>query len=358
MSYLPLFSVDNFLSFLLLICVYYWIQFTRDDENMLTKQILRKCSIYCDAFIFMVLSKDTKSLGPKKNPDPDTIFKGKDKLPKKTLIFIRHGESDWNDVFNKGINLGMITRLGKALYQEFQYFTTQHSIFIDSPLNMEGFLQAADLAKYVQSLDSAAGQSEDVVDLLDTLRGHSSRSSVIVSSQLRRAVATTTVALWPRVHKTHEKIHILSSLQEISRNVDTYAVSPPKAIADLPFDRLRPFCSPEEPFQHEIVYETTENFGNKTRSFYGLKRLKAFNEWIFARKEDVIIVGGHSLWFRYFFQTFLPHSIDHPSKKQKITNSGVIAFDLYYYFNEQDGEKYYRVEPTSMKTVYGGYTSK
>jgi len=220
-------------------------------------------------------------------------------------------------------------------------------------------LQAVELSKYIQSLDSTSGQPEEIVELLNTIRGiHADKSSIIVSSSLRRAIATTTVALWPRIHKTKEKIHILSSLQEISRNVDTYSVSPPKSVADLPFQRIHPYCSPDEAFVPENVYETTENYGNKSTSFYGIKRLKAFNEWIFARKEEVIIVGGHSLWFRSFFQTYLPHTHDHQSKKQKITNSGVIAFELHSYLNEEDGEKYYRIEPSSMKNVFGGFTTK
>lgn len=305
----------------------------------------------------MIFSKETKGLGPKKNPDPDNI-KGKE-TQKKMVIFIRHGESDWNDIFNKGLNPSMITRLIKGMIQEFKLFTTQNSVFIDSPLNHDGILQAVELSKYIQSLDSASGQPEQVVEILNTLRGlHADKTSVIVSSCLRRAIATTTVALWPRVSKTNEKIHILSSLQEISRNVDTYAISPPKTVADLPFDRIHPYCNPNEPFNPENVYDASENFGTKTFSFNGIKRLKAFNEWIFARKEDVIIVGGHSLWFRTFFQTYLPHTHNHESKKHKITNSGVVAFELHAYYNEGDGEKYYRIDPKSIVNVYGGFTNK
>lgn len=352
-----LFDSNNILLFVLCFLLYIWVIWTKEDENVFVKHIFRKIHIYIDSIIFMILSKESKGLGPKKNPDPELI-KGKE-TQKKTVIFIRHGESDWNDVFNKGINPGMISRMGKALYQEFRYFPSQNSVFIDSPLNHEGILQAVDLSKYIQSLDSASGQPEEVVEILNTLRGlHADKSSIIVASSLRRAIATTTVALWPRVSKTKEKIHILSSLQEISRNVDTYSISPPKSVADLPFDRIHPYCSPDEPFLPEEVYDTTENFGNKSLNFYGLKRMKAFNDWIFARKEDAIIVGGHSLWFRTFFQTYLPHSNTHESKKHKITNSGVVAFELHAYTNEEDGEKYYRIDPKSIVNVYGGFTTK
>jgi hypothetical protein len=67
-------------------------------------------------------------------------------------------------------------------------------------------------------------------------------SSVIVTSTLRRAVSTTVLCLWPRIEKNNEKVHLLSSLQEISRNVDTRALSNANAIANLPFERVIPHC--------------------------------------------------------------------------------------------------------------------
>ena len=86
--------------------------------------------------------------------------------------------------------------------------------------------------------------------------------------------------------------------------------------------------------------------------------MKAFNEWAFARGEDAIIVGGHSLWFRSYFQTYLPHKLDHEAKKHKITNSGIVSFDVYTHVNESDGEHYYRIDPDSIRNVYGGFTTK
>lgn len=340
---------------LLVITIYLWIVNSKEDENLFLKRVLNKIQIYLDSILFMVLSKDNKGVGVKKNPDPDLI-KDKETMTK-TIIFIRHGESDWNDVFNKGINPGMISRMFKAWMNEMKLFHTNNSVFIDSPLNHDGILQAVELSKYVQSPDAATGQPEAVVQMLDILKGKSEKSSIVVSSSLRRAIATTTVGLWPRIQETNEKIHILSSLQEISRNIDTYSISAPKTVADLPFDRIHPYCNPDTPFNPDAVYNTEENFGQKKRSFYGIKRFKAFNEWIFARKEDAIIVGGHSLWFKYFFQTYLPHHFHHDAKNKKIANSGVVAFTLHAY-TADDGEKHYRIEPTSLVSVYGGFTSK
>lgn len=349
--------VDYITSVALVGLTYLWVQNTRDDELILVKLILRKLSIYLDAVIFMILSKDNKGVGPANNPDPDLA---KDKPSKtKTIIFLRHGESDWNNVFNKGINPGMITRAFSAMRREATLFPSLGSVFIDSPLNEEGIQQAVELSHFLQKNESAAGQPEAVARLLKIIRGDSDEKSVIVSSTLRRAVATTTLGLWPRINKTQERISLLSMLQEISRNVDTYQLSPMKSIADLPFERILPHCGGKDGvFSIDAVYDTTENFGTKTRSFYGIKRLEAFADWVFKQPDDVttIIVGGHSLWFKYFFQTYLPHSTKHDAKTKKISNSGMVAFTLHAH--EDKIKKQYRIDPATIATIYGGFTSK
>lgn len=350
------FSFDNFLLLIFLTVIYYWIQSSKEDENIFVKHCLRKVELFLGGIAFMVMSKDSKGVGPKKNPDPDRMIKQNLKVERsKTFIFIRHGESDWNDVFNKGINIGMLKRLFNAFRQEFQNFPSLHSTFIDSPLNLEGIEQAAELRKFLLSEQSLNGQPEQVVKYIRTLRGEEGKS-VMVSSSLRRAIATTTVGLWPRLEKG-EKLHILSSLQEMSRNIDTYALSPAGSVADLPFSRIANHCGGDDVDFHS-VYDNAANFGNKTYEFYGIKRLRAFSEWAFSRNEEVIIAGGHSLWFKYFFQTYLPHHTNHDAKNKKITNSGVVAFKIDEFVDPTDGLTSYRIDPASIVTVYGGFTTK
>lgn len=165
------------------------------------------------------------------------------------------------------------------------------------------------MRKYLSTSDEKLGKAESVVKTVTQILSgkEQSISSIIVTSTLRRAIATTTLSLWDRVMQTGEKIFILSSLQEMSRNVDTYALAAPNNCPDLPFVRVAPHC---ENFTVE-VFNCSENFGNKSRSFYGIKRLKAFNDWIFNRSEEVIIVGGHSLWFKNYFATYLPSNFNH-----------------------------------------------
>lgn len=306
---------------------------------------------------FMALCKENKGIGPKSNPDP--ILWLKNKSTTKTIIFLRHGESDWNDIFNKGINPTMVVRLMKGLYRELSLSITNDSVFIDSFLNDDGFEQALELSRFIESNKSAIPENPQSEKFLTYLRNDSeSPQSVIVSSNLRRCIATTTASLHKRLERTKEKIIVLSSLQEISRNIDTKALASAKALPDL--HRIAGHIGKPEDFRPDQMYDVTENNGNKTLYFNGIKRLKAFNDWAFKREESVIIVGGHSLWFKSYFQTYLPHASTHDSKNLKIVNSGLVGFTLHRHVDDSAAAALlgYRVEESSIVNVYGGYTKK
>ncbi|KAJ1441824.1 hypothetical protein B484DRAFT_390449, partial [Ochromonadaceae sp. CCMP2298] len=177
---------------LLAVLLYLWVVFTKANENVFLKQLLNKFRIFFNAVAFMVMCKDNKGVGPKYNPDPE-LLKDKTTFSKK-IVFIRHGESDWNNVFNKGINVGFLVRLATALYNEMLMFTSVNSSFIDSPLNAEGHEQAIELARFLTS---------------------------------EAATIKTADPNYSTILKSAEKIHVLSSLQEMSRNIDTYALSAP-----------------------------------------------------------------------------------------------------------------------------------
>jgi hypothetical protein len=63
------------------------------------------------------------------------------------------------------------------------------------------------------------------------------------------------------------------------------------------------------------------------------------------------------LWFKSFFQTFLPNAIEHPAKSKKIANSGVVTFTLQQAI-DQDNMFIYAIDPQSIEVVYGGFESK
>ena len=75
------------------------------------------------------------------------------------------------------------------------------SVFVDSPLNGLGISQAAELQAWVESkVGSKPGSPEAV------LYGNGGKGdSVVVSSNLRRALATGTIGLWHRLKRTQEK---------------------------------------------------------------------------------------------------------------------------------------------------------
>ena len=225
-------------------------------------------------------------------------------------------------------------------------------MFLDSPLNEEGTEQARELRKFIET---EKGDNENLKEILSIMNGSSHESSVIVSSNLRRAIATTSLALWPRIERTKEKILILSCCQEISPNIDTISMAPAHKLPDL--NRVIGDLE-KDGFQVDanLSFDVEENNGNKTTSFTGIKRLNQFSSWVFSRPESTIIVGGHSLWFKCFFKTFCPHSLDLPCKNKKIVNSGAVAFDLHKAkCNDEFGNPRYRVDPDSIVTVYGGY---
>lgn len=101
-----------------------------------TKYLLRKLEIILYGMVYFFLSKDRKM--PKPIPNPDLIIQNKNSnVTTKQIIFIRHGESDWNLIFNKS-KLLLIPRFILAVGREILKFPTGDSAFYDSPLNLEG----------------------------------------------------------------------------------------------------------------------------------------------------------------------------------------------------------------------------
>ena len=74
--------------YILAVLLYVWLFSSRENENKSGKTFFRKIFVACSSLIFMVLSKDSKGVGPKYNPDPDLI-KNK-KSVSKTIIFVRY----------------------------------------------------------------------------------------------------------------------------------------------------------------------------------------------------------------------------------------------------------------------------
>ena len=95
--------------------------------------------------------------------------------------------------------------------------------------------------------------------------------------------------------------------------------------------------------------------GNKPINTNGLKRMTEFCDFVYhpSIKEHNVIVGGHSIWFRSFFRTFLPATLDHASKKKKIQNCGIVTFELLK-ANTNLGPRY-MIDPKTIEVVYLGF---
>ena len=225
-------------------------------------------------------------------------------------------------------------------------------MFLDSPLSPHGTSQAVALRSFLeQPRDLAHGLSQPEAVAHAMLRSASgSPPSVLASSNLRRAAETAALALSERLGRTKEPIHILSSLQEISPNVDTLSLAgvggrpPPSGRANARADDYASLCD--------------SNRGNKKVRGRGDARLAEFAEWCFSAEagggKGGVVAAGHSLWFRYFMDRYLPPSAVHPSRKKKIQNCALLAFQLARGVDKA-GKVHFRILPESVNLLIGGY---
>jgi len=317
-----------------------------------------KLTLYAKSIHFMIMTKDKKyrkpSCGPFNAPTDATVFR-------RTVIFIRHGESTWNETFNRGYNpLFFIPRLLLAVAHEYYLLVTgqRDSWFYDSPLSHLGIEQAEKLHKYIvgTNVDNLPSQEEQALVLL--LRGDRRSDTAIVSSNLRRALSTVCLCLHDRLEKNPtDVVKILPQLQEISRNPDTLSLTPA---------RTKPIPSWIENGRQQVnmrkfytAMDVTEYSGNKSVKITGLTRLQGFADWCFKKNtHENVIVAGHSLWFREFFRVFLPDNFNHDAKNKKIANGGAISFHLYSVTLNNSKIAQYVVDPSSIRIIYGGFSAR
>eukprot|EP00927_Polykrikos_kofoidii_P040440 TRINITY_DN34571_c0_g1_i1.p1 TRINITY_DN34571_c0_g1~~TRINITY_DN34571_c0_g1_i1.p1 ORF type:complete len:484 (+),score=84.27 TRINITY_DN34571_c0_g1_i1:63-1454(+) len=311
-----------------------------------------KIMMWFHAIVFLLLSNEKKGLSMARDAaDVVPKFSGL-KMESKTIIFIRHGESDWNMIFNTS-KVMLLPRLLFGLLRELFLLPSMNSVFVDSDLSSEGVAQARRLQRRIQEYDGE-GDDEFVSQAMCALRGdRDALSSVLVSSNLRRAVSTGCISLWQRISNKRERIILLPSLQEMSPNVDTASIA-------------KPFSLPETSTLTSILgysfvpssyLDVKESSGNKALSSRAHARMEAFAEWALKRPEPVIIVSaGHSLWYKNFFNVFIPKHKAHPGKTHKIVNCGAVAFRLEKgVYRKHANQVGYRVDPESIAVLSGGF---
>eukprot|EP00927_Polykrikos_kofoidii_P031952 TRINITY_DN27360_c0_g1_i1.p1 TRINITY_DN27360_c0_g1~~TRINITY_DN27360_c0_g1_i1.p1 ORF type:complete len:380 (+),score=55.15 TRINITY_DN27360_c0_g1_i1:90-1142(+) len=295
--------------------------------------LCRRVEVGMYGIVYLLISRDQRFQLP---PDP-----GKSRavtpLRKKRIIFVRHGESVWNEVFNRGFGLSFPMRLLSAIARETALLFTLDSLFWDSPLGDEGVAQARCLSEFLRSSATSAEELKK-----------SCEGAVFVTSCLRRAAATAVLG-FGHFFGDGRPLWVLSCLQEISRNVDTLALAGPQQVPPLPAS-----------FGPTNCLHGAYNRGNKGLCSVGASRLEMFCDWVFseaspAALQPTVVVVGHSLWFRTFFQAYMPHTSYHVCKRAKITNCGVVVFDLELLRDPDGGHDEYRVVPESVTAVHGGF---
>lgn len=314
------------------------------------KASFRKAQLFVGAFLFRFFGKDMRW---PPTADVEELLQT-EVVERKRLILIRHGESTWNDVFNRSLNpIKFIPRLVGALVTEFSYFFngSPDSWFYDAPLIDEGFHQAEELARFLEKADP---QDADVQALLGTPQAASGgAAAVVVSSPLRRCLSTVAVGLTASLApKGQRVIKVLPALQEISCNPDTLAITPVKTA---------PVPSTME--QEQRSYPLSEVYAHCDVSSYdktkpitgsGLTRLQSFVTWVFCpnggAKSPAIVVSGHSFWFRFFFRTYLPRKSTHQSKQMKICNGGAVGITL---LRNRDGKCW--IDESSIRVITGAF---
>ena len=303
----------------------------------------QKLFLWSRGILFMFCSMEKR--GMSKAPDTSKLVMGNNKTRRyKTIVFIRHGESDWNEIFNKS-KLLLLPRLIRGLFREAMLFMSDHSVFIDSPLSKEGVKQAEALQKFIVGYKKQGNALDPIVAELKE-----KKDSVLVSSNLRRAINTGCIAMWPRMKGTYEKITLLSSLQEMSRNVDTNALAGPNAFPEMSLiENLL-----GKKFRPGIFLETSSSHGNKGLCSTAYPRMMEFCRWSMSRDESTIIVSaGHSLWFKNFFKVFLPKSSTHHAKTKKMLNCAAVSFTLVE--GKINGKTHFRIDESSILEIWQGF---
>lgn len=341
---------------------------------------IKKCHLFYMTFMYLAFCQDKKFKIPK--DDPAAYFpvdfggiaaadnNGAAVVKSKRVILIRHGESTWNDTFNPGgrnivlFILFYVPNMIKAIVNEVYFFIAgkeSDSWFFDSALSSKGVKQIVGLRKFLQKEKMRLG-SGNIVDEREELAikallavGTNSSSSMVVSSNLRRAISTAAIGLSDRFAAQHkdDTILLLPSLQEISFNPDAQTILPAHGIAHPTW------CDVNIPGigdKFSSLIDTQYHTGNKPIDSTGLLRLNQFVSDVFSNKcpKETVIAVGHSLFFRSFFQMFLPRNVEHIGKKKKLVNGGTVMVTLGE-VTLDDGKKVYMIDPKSVVVVYGGF---
>jgi hypothetical protein len=168
----------------------------------------RKLALFLATARYMALCND-KTWKEPRAPKFSVVHK----TETKTVIFLRHGESTWNETFNKGdrsklnFYLQFLPNVVKAFVVEWYFMVTgqdSQSWFFDAPLSEKGKAQAEGVRKFLKTdLTYTTPREARLIRLMlgDPPDGEEGKkaggsSSQLVSSNLRRAISTLATGMW------------------------------------------------------------------------------------------------------------------------------------------------------------------
>lgn len=343
------------------------------------KNLIKKTRLYVLAVSHLVLSnekKGLKALQKEMECDEETIKSQSTLKGTRTIYFLRHGESQWNYVFNRGFGVSFPLRLARGLVMELMcLFNARNSFFVDAPLSDRGLEQVEELRKFLNKVNDPFLTDAEVAALrskhVDVLRADAakgeklSKKSIIVTSNLRRAAHTAAIAFMDRFERTKEKLFVNDALQEMARNVDAFALAG-EAFDAVPYTGITNVAKDKGTLntivEETVKFDVESNAGNKGIGRRGATDCLRFAHWATSpsavpKECEAIIATGHSIYFKEFFKLFLPSASKHDAKSKKIVNCGVIAFELKKYEHEKKGV-FYSIDENLIETVYGGFVQK
>jgi hypothetical protein len=307
-----------------------------------TEKAQRKMRLICLSWLHLLFTCDRWY---RKAYEVDETFSGEG--VRRRVYFIRHAESQWNAMFNRGISWKMLWIIIKSLYDEFLMLPTGDSVFMDSPLSQRGIAQALQLRQWIESA---------VDDEHANLYRNLNKPFIIASSNLRRAISTASIGLSKRLigKAAHEVLLVNSALQESTRNIDGISLLPEQSgqLQVSLLEKSSPEISDVSSFLDKTGVDGQWNDGNRPLIQGNVyQRFTAFNNWVLneTSHESSLVVCGHSLWLKEYMKCFLPKNSKILAKSKKISNCGILAFDLV----EFKGKCF--VDPSSVQLIRGSY---
>ncbi|VWU52650.1 hypothetical protein HEP_00461400, partial [Hepatocystis sp. ex Piliocolobus tephrosceles] len=179
----------------------------------------------------------------------------------------------------------------------------------------------------------------DIQDHLDILN-NKKYNSIVLCSNLRRAMITCLISFNDRLNENNEMVHIFTSLKEMEKHVDSITTCKiEKQIKSLDIDQY---------IDRDI------NDINNIFEFHKQKKKKNRFEnilsYIFNNENDIFIIFGHSIWFQEFFKKFLPSP--HIAKEVRIKNTGIIVFNIDKYI--KNNKDVYEIDKDTIRVIYKG----